>query len=624
MKFARCSNSSIKGRYKMYFRIILCFLLFNFSSVLAADKNNLDIYELEVFATRMQQTDKEVGSSYFVITGEEIKNLGIKFALDAISLSPGITTNQNGSFGGLATVRIRGADSEQTLVLIDGIAVNDTSSPGGGFDFSRLNTENIEKIEILRGPQSTLWGTDAIGGVVSITSKKQRENINRTFYSEFGSYNTLRTGGSLGINSNGSQFRLFANGIYSDGISKADSENGNTENDPYKSFTIGGNNKITLSENINTSSSVQWTKTDTDFDNFGPTDGEISTKSNELNGNILFDLTINNQIKNYLTFGYAKISRDNFNRSEKSFESSGDRLNFRYQGDLILNDKQKVILGIEREETKANKSNASINSFFTLHEFKPFINFTMTSGFRSDNHNIFGSEETVRFAGAYNIKDSIKITASWGEGFKVPTIFQSTYICNFCGLSEPNKNLKPEKSKSWDIGFYFNNINSFSEFGIVYFHLKTDDEIGFSFTEGYDNIDEVISKGFELFGSAQINKKINISANYSFINAKEIQNPNVISKPRIRVPKHSGNIILSYSPTDKVNTSLILLYNGREYDSFSEVKKWFRFDISGSYELKESIELYAKVENLLNKKYQQISGYGTQNFSGLLGLRLRI
>ena len=180
-----------------------------------------------VTATRLGQTATETGSSLSIITADQIEELGLIYVLDAVAQAPGVTINQNGAFGGNASVRIRGAASEQTVVLIDGIPVNDPTSPGGGFNFARLDTENIERIEVLKGPQSTLWGTDAIGGVVSITTKSPGEGLGGEAFAEYGSFNTLRGGASVSNASDVGDFRLAAVTVASDGISRADEDNGN-------------------------------------------------------------------------------------------------------------------------------------------------------------------------------------------------------------------------------------------------------------------------------------------------------------------------------------------------------------------------------------------------------------
>ncbi|MEL6416222.1 MAG: TonB-dependent receptor plug domain-containing protein, partial [Pseudomonadota bacterium] len=160
------------------------------------DETTLDTVLVE--GSRLNQTETEVGSSVTIITAEDIDALGFDFAADAIAAAPGVTVNSNGAFGGLASVRIRGAATGQTLVLIDGVPVNDPTSASGGFNFARVDTENIERIEVLKGPQSTLWGTDAIGGVVSITTKRPDEGLGGSAFAEYGSFNTFRGGASVG------------------------------------------------------------------------------------------------------------------------------------------------------------------------------------------------------------------------------------------------------------------------------------------------------------------------------------------------------------------------------------------------------------------------------------------
>jgi len=165
-----------------------------------------------VEGSRLNQTQTEIGSSVSIITADDIDRLGFDFAADAIASAPGVTVNQNGSLGGLATVSIRGAATAQTLVLIDGIPVNDTSTINGGFDFARLDTENIERIEVLKGPQSTLWGTDAIGGVVSIITKEAEPGLGGSAFAEVGSFNTVRGGASIGNANETGDFSLALTG----------------------------------------------------------------------------------------------------------------------------------------------------------------------------------------------------------------------------------------------------------------------------------------------------------------------------------------------------------------------------------------------------------------------------
>ena len=168
------------------------------ATALPEDPGELALDRIVVEGFRLDQTLPEVGSSVTVITAEDIEALGFGFAVDVLAAAPGVTINSNGSFGGVASMRIRGAGSEQTLVLVDGVPVNDPTAPGGGFNFARLDAANIERIEVLKGPQSTFWGTDAIGGVVSITTKRQEEPFEASAFGEYGSFTTFRGGSSVG------------------------------------------------------------------------------------------------------------------------------------------------------------------------------------------------------------------------------------------------------------------------------------------------------------------------------------------------------------------------------------------------------------------------------------------
>ena len=194
--------------------------------------------EIIVYGARMEQPVTEVGSSVTIITAEDIEAQGFDFVVDALATAPSVTINQNGTFGGTATVRIRGASSEQTLVIIDGVVANDPTSPGGGYDFARLDPSNIERIEVLRGPQSTLWGTDAIGGVINIITKRPAEGSASKVFAQAGSYGSLRGGVDFAGASERFDYRLAVTTMSTDGISKADEANGNTEKDPFDSTTV--------------------------------------------------------------------------------------------------------------------------------------------------------------------------------------------------------------------------------------------------------------------------------------------------------------------------------------------------------------------------------------------------
>jgi vitamin B12 transporter len=579
-----------------------------------------------VDGSRLDQTLTEIGSSVSVITSEDMDELGVDFALDAVATAPGVTINQNGAFGGSASVRIRGASSDQTLVLIDGVPVSDPTGTGGGYNFAYLDTDNIERIEVLKGPQSTLWGSDAIGGVVSITTKRPTEGFSGSVFGEYGSFNTVRGGAAISNANDAGDFRIAATGLTTDGISKADEDNGNTEDDAYDSRTIAARGGLNLPGSVRLESSLLWSDAESEYDSYSASaqgnvaDGDEVTNSETLSGNITLKAPLfDGLLYNLVQVGYSDIERENRSNGVQSYYTDGNRALFRYQGTLNINEANKVAFGAEREETSANSDESSVDSLFALYEFKPVDDLTLTGGLRMDDHETFGSETTGRVAAAWTATDQLVVRASWAQGFKAPSIFQSTYICSFCGLTEPNRNLKPETSEAYDIGVEWHSADQRLMLGATLFDQESENLIDFSFTAGYDNIAFVESQGVELVGAYTFTSWLNVSANYTYIDAEDGDGNELT-----RLPETSANVTVSFDPEGPFSGAVLVRYNGEEANTNgTDLDSWTRLDLTGSYDLNDKVELYGRIENVYDEDYQQILGYGTPGTSGSLGLRLR-
>ena len=595
-----------------------------FAQISETEENRLGPVVVE--GSRLDQTATEVGSSVSIISEEDLEQLNLDFALDAVATAPGVTINQNGAFGGSASVRIRGASSGQTLVLIDGVPVGDPSTTDGSFNFAYLDTANIERIEILKGPQSTLWGSDAIGGVVSLTTKQPEPGFGGSAFAEYGSFNTLRGGASVeGANDTG-DFRLSATGISTDGISKADEDNGNTEDDAYDSTTLSAKGGLNLPNKARLEATVLYNDAESEYDSYSGgaqgnvADGDEVTQNETLSGNVSLELPLlDDRFENLFLVGYSDITRENFTDGAQSYFAEGDRTLYRYQGTFNINDMNTLSFGAEREETTANDEDAALDSLFALYELKPVESLTLTAGVRNDDDNRFGSETTARVAAAWNPTDQVTVRSSWGQGFKAPSLYQTTYICTFCGLTEPNRDLKPETSEAFDIGVDWRSSDGRVEAGVTYFDQDTENLIDFSYTAGYDNIAQVESKGVELFAGYVLTDWLSVNGNYTYIDAEDGDGNEL---PRL--PEHSGNVSLSVDPDGPFSGAVLVRYNGDEANTNgTTLDGWTRVDLTGRYALNESVELYGRVENLFDEDYQQILGYGTPGLSGSVGLRLR-
>lgn len=580
--------------------------------------------DIVVYGTRLPQPETDVGSSVVVISADDIEALGVDFIVDAIATAPGVTVTQSGNFGGFASVRIRGAASEQTLVVIDGVVVNDPSSPGGGFDFARLDPANVDRIEILKGPQSTLWGTDAIGGVVNIITKRPATGFGGNAFAQGGSFGAFRGGAAVNGAHDRYDFRLTVTGSSVEGISKADERNGNAEKDGYDSATVSAVGGLILPADARLEASLLWTEADLDFDSFSfgaegnIGDGDESSKTKELTANLKLQLPMfAGRLDNLLLIGVADIERENFSNGLPAFQSEGERATFRYQGNLLLNERNRLVIGAEREETESGTNDASIDGLFALYELQPLDSLTLTAGLRRDDHARFGAETTGRLAVAYNPHDQVTISASWGEGFKAPTLFQTTFFC--CGGTEPNPGLRPEVSDAFDVGVVIRTADNRGEVGLTYFNQDTTDLITFSFDNGtYENIASANSTGFEIAAGLRLSEYARVTANYTNIDTTDQSGARLP-----RVPEHSGNVALALNPGGVFSGNIALRYNGSEEDANGTVSPWTRVDVAGRYQLSEQMELYGRIENLFDQDYQQVLGYGTPGVSGHVGAQFR-
>ena len=604
-----------------FFTLILSFLLSEYSYSQELDTNSLNSSEIEnitIRSTRIPAGAKDIGSSLYIISEDQIKARGFKDAIDAISSAPGVTSKQNGSFGGVGTIRIRGASSSQTLVLVDGVPVNDSSSPAGGYNFEYLNTSNIQSIEVLKGSQSTLWGSDAIGGVINIYTK-QPESTSFGASAEIGSFGLKRGSADINFAGSNSRFRVSTSKTSVDGISKADEKDGNSEDDGFESESYSMSGSIDL-DSLILKGSLSYMESQVEYDSYGfatgVQDGDERSNTDEFIGSIsaIFDL-FDDKLQNSIFISQSDINRDYYSNGSFSFGAEGKRELIRYQGNIEVNEFNKIAFGLESEESKVDVDESTIDGSFLLYEFRPNSKITISTGIRNDDHEGFGSKTTRRISGTFKPSDNLIIRSSWGEGFKVPTIFQSTYFC--CGATSANSSIRPETSTSYDFGFelFFNEMNS--NFSITYFDQDINDQINFSFgVGGYENIDKVNSEGFEIALDYQISKLMSLYLNYSYIDSVDGNGSSLFY-----VAKDSGEAGLIYEPNNSFSGSIIARYNGSESSSYGKIDSWIRFDVNGSYKLSGTNELYFRIENLLDEEYQQIFGYGTPERSGFIGLR---
>jgi vitamin B12 transporter len=606
-------------------------------------------YHIVVTATRTEQPKLELGSSTTLMSFEDLKKAGKETVAEALAAVPGLDVVQNGGPGKTADIFIRGANSEHTLVMMDGVEVNDPMSPGRNFDFAHLSLDNIQRIEIVRGPQSTLYGSDAMGGVINIITKKG-EGKSRVFISaEAGSYGTFREAAGVSGETGTVNYSLEISRFDSKGFSESGEKYGNTEKDGYGNTTFSGRLGFNPGENLEFNIISRYIDARNDLDNFGGVGGDdpnyiIDARQFLLAANSRLSL-LKGKWEQRLGISYNNIRRDLTNPTDQfqPFDSQeglfkGRIFKIDWQHNLYLHPTNTVTAGIEYErewgesvysweslwgpgESSFPGKSARTTGFYIQDSIKIRDTFFMTLGVRFDDHIRFGNETTYRIAPAVLLKSGTKLKATYGTGFKAPSLYQLYAPATAWGLVG-NQNLEPERSKGWDVGieqFLFEDRLTFS---FTYFQNEFEDLILYDFIQGYINISQAETKGYEVFMSARPLKDLTIQGSYTYTDAKDRET----GEQLLRRPKHKANLTFNLGLFKRANANLFIIHVGKRVDLFpyptiTEADAYTLFNLAASYQLSKNIEIFGRIDNLFNREYEAVLGYGAPGRSAYIGIK---
>ncbi|MEM7781086.1 MAG: TonB-dependent receptor [Pseudomonadota bacterium] len=604
---------------------------------------NPDSVKIVVTANRTSRAISQVGESVTVVGEEEIINRQATDVLDILRTVPGVTFNRNGGLGTNAGVSIRGAQSDQTLVLIDGIRINDPASPGGGFNFGPLLAGNISRVEVVRGSQSVLYGSQAIGGVVNLLTREPTEELAYFARAEYGARDTAEIVGNVSGRFGPVAASFGATYARTDGIS---ARSGGTEVDGFESLGFNGKLDVALASNISLDLRGFYADGDTDIDGFGAPDADIVSSRQDFVGYAGLNASfLDGRFRNRLGFGYTDISRNNFNfdTDSETFVASGENRRFEYQGVFDTGDFAEIVFGAEREESEftsssfgAPPSNADvwINSLYSQINVTPIDGLSLTGGLRYDDHETFGSATTFSASGAYSPNDGdTVIRASYGEGFKAPALFQ--LFSDFGNLD-----LVPEESESWDVGITHSFLDGKAQFGVTYFERDGTNEIVFVSCTGsllppclvpeevrpsgtYDNIALTQADGWEFGVALQPVDGFDVSLNYSIIDAFDGTTGNRLP----RRAEETASLVVDYRMENGFGIGATILVVGDSFDNASNTRPLDGYalaDIRVSYGIAESLELFGRIENVTDEEYETVRGFNQPGRSVFGGVRLRM
>lgn len=583
----------------------------------AEDATQLD--EVIVTATRIPAIVADTPGAR-VIDDKTIEQRGAIFAADILADVPGLSVTRSGAFGGVAQVRMRGATPGKTLVLVDGAPVNDAAEPNGAYDFSSFELADIARIEVLSGPQSSLWGSDAIGGVISFTTQ---EIDGLRAEAEAGSFDTVRGRVSAGVANETYAFSAYASRFDTDGISAADEADGNTEADGFRSTTLGAKGRYILSDAVKVDGSVRWNKSKADIDgfpapNFTLADTDDTQESEQWSG---FGRVTAKAFG--LTHQFS-VSASDLDRSSVSggFGSTftGDRQAYRWQANGQAQDIDYAF-GVERNEASAALSSGlsrdlSITSVFGVAQYDVGA-LNLTGGLRYDDTDDFGSKTTGRVSAAYDLAGGFNLSGAYGTGFKSPTVSQA--VCDFCFA--PRSDLKPETADSVEIALGWASADGRFDGRATLYRLNVEDQITYA-AGRYINVAKTRSDGFELEGRALLGGGFDLTLAYAWTDATD----RTTGARLLRVPEHAGSATLGWTG-DRLSGALTVRAEGDQDDSggFSTVTRdgFVTANLNAAYELTDQVTLTARIENLGDEHYQQVFGYGEPGRSGYVGIRLR-
>lgn len=603
-------------------------------AVASAATNEVAQEQVVVSATRVEMPVTAVGSSVTVIDQEAMATHQYPTVVEALREVPGLDVVQLGGPGGTASTFLRGAKSEQTLVLVDGVPMNDAAGLGRGADVSQLPVENIERIEVLRGPQSTLYGADAIGGVINIVTRKGSGPAAGSVTAEAGSFNTFNEKAEVHGGTRLYNYSAGASRQDADSISSADRRNGNPEKDPYGRTEASARLGWTPVEEFEASGIVRWNNARYNYDSSAS--GMLSDSNDR---GTLDSLLLYGEGKAKLLDGLwrprlgaswvSQEREDTSSMSDSTFDSLIEKME--WQNDFYLGKANLVTAGLEYQQESADSTYEApgyVDRFDRKTERHESAygqdvvtlgSLTTAVGGRLDDYDSFGSQETWRVAPVYDVAaTSTRIKGSYGTGFKAPSLFQL-----YSSYGSPD--LNPETSRGWDAGLEQDLPGKILTVGATYFANRFDNMIDYDFvTSKYGNISRAEASGLETYAVARPCKDLTLRGSYTYTDTQD----KTTDTPLLRRPRHKASLDTTYAFTPKFRGTVSVSYVGQRQDedftTFQDVviSDYTLVNLYASYDVHRNVTLFGRVENLFDEKYQEVLGYGTPGIAGYGGVKV--
>ena len=650
--------------FQSVFRSSICLAAIAASSSAAAEDASsahavaADSDSIIVTATRVPLTLDEVPSSIAVLDKAAIDRAQDIGVTELLLRTPGISMSRNGGYGTSTSLRIRGGESEHTVAVIDGVKLNDPSSTGGGFNFTNLLAGDISRIEVLRGPQSILWGSQAIGGGVNIVTASPDKGIEGSFDLEAGSRQTVSARAAIGGRTGPLAWRIGGQRFTTDGISSHARAFGGVERDGYRNSSVSGRAELALADNLSAEVRGYYSSGRVEFDGFN-TDSNDFGLNKEFVGytGLNFDL-IGGRFRNRIAYAYTDTNRDNFNPDRarpRSFEADGKNKRWEYQGSFDFTDRISAIFGVENERSDFRsrspsaslaiplpafvRGKAELTSVYGQLSIEPLDGLTLNGGVRYDDHDRYGGQTLFAAGGVWRLATGTVLRASYGEGFKAPGLYQlfSEY---------GNVGLDPEEAHGWEAGIEQHLFGRTLVVGATWFDRTTANQIIYNGCSSpttdplctvpgsnppiqrfgyYLNVARSEAHGVEAAAALTLGG-FTLEGNGSWIVAEDRSTGANSGNWLPRRPRHMANLSAIYAFGFGLELGAALRWSGKSYDNASNAQRlddYTLVDLRAEYALSDAVKLFARAENIFDEEYMTAYRYGSIGRSVYAGIRGR-
>lgn len=579
--------------------------------------------EMVISANRYENPYENVGSSVMVLDAGQIAQRKVATVLEVLRTVPGLEVSQSGGPGSIANVFIRGGNSSQTLVLIDGVRVNPATL--GAFDFANLAAENIARIEVLRGPQSTLYGSEAIAGVISITTKRGAAGHGGSARVEGGDPEQwLGTAEVHGGNDTG-DYSVSATWQEYRGLSSADTSVGGAEKDDFQNASASARLGYNLPGDGRADLTLRGFSGESDIDGFEgllPADDPNATTERE---GVAAGAAVRQPVTDWwiqkVTAGIydEELTGKDPDTVFNNYQINNRNVDAGAQADLTPVEAHVVSLGYEFENRQGESEgsfdeSADIHSIFGLEQWNPIDALVLTAGARLDDHSQFGSEPTYRGTASYAIPETTaRLHGSAGTGFKAPTLSDLF----FPGYGNPD--LDPERSTGYDAGVEVGMADQAVLVDVTAFRNDFEDLIAFDTTTMLAaNIQEANAQGVEVSGMWRVCSNAQVGASYTYTDTED----EGTGEPLARRPKHRCTLQAAFQPVARISSTVTLVAVQDRIDSDgTAMDDYERVDLTTEYAVNAHVYPYVRIENVLDQDYEEVSGFSSPGFTAIGGVR---